>query len=169
MPSKPDQEEQSGEQHGPLLHGQKFGLLGERQSKCSQRRGHRGKHYSGDMLHHKGDGICTRCYDRLSLLLEQDKMKKLKAAQILRSLAQKSDFSLAAVEVVSRWPASLLRSHLTFVHTMLTRHASQARNINALSEFVREHQRDYVQLGEPCCCAAAHVECPCKCMRSLHV
>lgn len=37
-------------------------------------------------------------------VLPQDKLRKLKSAQILRSLAQKTDFSLAAVELV-RYPS----------------------------------------------------------------
>ncbi|BDA47671.1 Syntaxin-18 [Coccomyxa sp. Obi] len=53
--------------------------------------------------------------------LTEDKLRKLKSAQILRSLAQKTDFSVAAVEL--------------------------AKNINALRAFVKEHQRDYVQSG----------------------
>ncbi|CAK0783174.1 hypothetical protein CVIRNUC_006373 [Coccomyxa viridis] len=51
----------------------------------------------------------------------EEKLRKLKSAQILRSLAQKTSFGSAAVEV--------------------------AKNISALSAFVREHQRDYVQAG----------------------
>ncbi|CAL5220930.1 g3028 [Coccomyxa viridis] len=53
--------------------------------------------------------------------LTEEKLRKLKSAQILRSLAQKTSFGCAAVEV--------------------------AKNINALKAFVRGHQRDYVQAG----------------------
>ncbi|KAK9905533.1 hypothetical protein WJX75_001699 [Coccomyxa subellipsoidea] len=53
--------------------------------------------------------------------LTEDKLRKLKSAQILRSLAQKTDFSLAAVEL--------------------------AKNVDALRAFVKEHQRDYLQSG----------------------
>ncbi|KAK9814329.1 hypothetical protein WJX72_004076 [[Myrmecia] bisecta] len=51
----------------------------------------------------------------------QDKLLKLKSAQILRSLAVRSEFTVAAVEL--------------------------AKNINALSDFVQQHRRDYVQPG----------------------
>ncbi len=106
----------------------------------------------------------------------QDKLKKLKSAQILRSLAQKTEFSLAAVEVVDptlrsqtstcpfwlRCPDMLLSS-LVF-HTAYC--TPQAKNIDALRAFVKEHQRDYVQSGvqtSPCCTVACNNELKYQC------
>ncbi len=40
------------------------------------------------------------CHTSKGLVLLQDKLRKLKSAHILRSLAQKTDFSVAAVELV---------------------------------------------------------------------
>eukprot|EP00884_Botryococcus_braunii_P009097 jgi/Botrbrau1/18189/Bobra.53_1s0054.2 len=53
--------------------------------------------------------------------LSQEKVQRLKQAQILRSLAKKSDFTIAAKEV--------------------------AKNLDALAAFIRDRRLDYVQPG----------------------
>ncbi|GAB4819928.1 hypothetical protein N2152v2_006974 [Parachlorella kessleri] len=53
---------------------------------------------------------------------DEDKIKKLRSAQLLRSLAAKTDFTRAAVEV--------------------------ANNILALRQYLKENQRDYAQQGK---------------------
>lgn len=83
----------------------------------------------------------------MTLSPEQEKLNKLKSAQILRSLAGKSEFLRAAIEIVGFSCTSLSRQNAKRLLAHQRCFLSQARNISALRRYVLENRRDYVQPG----------------------